>query len=127
MNSASGLLEDDGLDLRLGEGISSFHWGRRIGQRGGGVGVFYRSSRIKATDVTPKNNPHKVCVVLCSLRGTARKIICIGAYLTTALDDDAAAVYLEYINDLIHTFKGKYNDPFILVAGDWASRNQHCI
>ena len=77
LNTASGLLEDEGVDLCLGEGISFFHCGRPVGRRGGGVGVFFRSSRIKAVDITPKDNPHEVCAVLCSLRGTSRKIICL--------------------------------------------------
>ena len=64
-----GLLEDDGVDLRLGEGISSFHCGRSAERRGGGVGIFFRESRIKACEITPKDNPHEICAVLCSLRG----------------------------------------------------------
>ena len=58
-------------------------------------------------------------MALCSLRGTSRKIIVIGVYLTTALDDAAAEICLEYLNDLIHLFKGKYQDPYFVVGGDW--------
>ena len=115
----SGLLQDDGLDLHLGEGISSFHCGRPVGRRGGGVGIFYRSNRVKAVEITPKNNPHEICAVLASLRGTSRKIIVIGAYLTTALTTEQAEVFLEYVNDMIHSFKARYSDPFFIVAGDW--------
>ena len=28
-------------------------------------------------------------------------------------------MYLEYINDLVHAFKAKYSDPYILFVGDW--------
>ena len=118
MNSESDLLEDDGVGLNLGEGISSFHCGRPVGRRGGGVGIFTRNSRIKAVDITPKSD-HEVCAVLCSLRGTSRKIIVIGTYLTTALSDDEAGVFLEHVNDLVHLFKARYRDPHIIVAGDW--------
>ena len=45
--------------------------------------------------------------------------MCIGAYLTTALDPPAAEVFLEYINDMIHSYKAKYQDPYIILAGDW--------
>ena len=85
LNEESGLLADDALDLDLGEGITTFHCGRPPGRRGGGVGIFTRNSRVKAIDITPRGNPHEICAVLCSLRGTSRKIICIGAYLTLSL------------------------------------------
>ena len=112
------LLADGSVDLRLGEGIGALHCGRS-GRRGGGVGVFYRTSRLKVHDITPKDNPHEICASLCSLRGSARKIVCIGVYLITALDEAAAELLLEYVNDLIHLYKSRYQDPFFIVAGDW--------
>ena len=128
LNDESGLLEDEGVDLSLGEGISTFHCGRPVGRRGGGVGIYTRNSRIKAVDITPKDNVHELCAVLCSLRGTSRKIICIGAYLTTALDVAQAEVFLECVNDMVHAFKGRYSDPYIIVAGDLEQgQHQHCL
>ena len=112
------MLRDGLVDLRLGEGVGAIHWGHE-GRRGGGVGIFYRTSRIKAIGITPKENPHEICSALCSLRGTLRKILCIGVYLSTALDVPSAEEYLEYLSDLIHHFKSKYKDLHIVVAGDW--------
>ena len=119
LNEGSGLLQDGSVDLGLGEGIGAAHCGRRIGERGGGVGIFYRTSKMKIVDITPTDNPHEIVAVLCSLRGTAKKILCIGAYLTTALTQPQSEVFLQYINDLLHLFKSKYQDPHIIVAGDW--------
>ena len=101
LTEGAGLLSDGSVDLRLGEGIGTIHCLRPGGRRGGGVGIFYRSSRLRVIDITPPDNPHEICVGLCSLRGTSRKIVCIGAYLTTALDPASAECFLEYINDLI--------------------------
>ena len=28
-------------------------------------------------------------------------------------------MFLDYINDLVHLYKGKYGDPFFMIAGDW--------
>ena len=53
------------------------------------------------------------------MRGLSRKIVCIGAYPTLALDVTEAALFLEKINDLVHLFKSKNSDPIIIVAGDW--------
>ena len=78
---------------------------------------------MKVLDITPRNNPHELCSVICSLHGTSRKIICIGAYLTTALDQASAEIFLEYFNDLLHSHKAKYRDPHIIVAGDWNKAN----
>ena len=43
----------------------------------------------------------------------------IGAYLTTALDDSAAEIYLEYLNNLVHLFMGKHQDSYFVVGGGW--------
>ena len=114
----SGLLLDGSVDLQLGEGIGTLHCGRS-NRRGGGVGIFYRSSRVKVVDITPEDNPHEICVGLCSLRGTSRKVLCLGAYLSTALDRQESEQFLEYINDLLNAFKSRYKDLHIVVAGDW--------
>ena len=98
----AGLLADGSVDLRLRECIGALHCGRGGGRRGGGVGIFYRLARMSVVDISPKDNPHEIAVALCSLRGTSRKIVCIGAYLTTALDEASAEIFLDYINDLTH-------------------------
>ena len=35
------------------------------------------------------------------------------------MDMDQANVFLDYMNDLIHQFRAKYNEPYIIIAGDW--------
>ena len=30
-----------------------------------------------------------------------------------------AEIYLEYVNDLLHSYKSKYRDLYVIVAGDW--------
>ena len=60
LSEGSGLLADGAVDLRLGEGIGVLHCGRPSGQRGGAVGIFYRSSRLKAMNITPKENKHEI-------------------------------------------------------------------
>ena len=35
------------------------------------------------------------------------------------MNEDEAASFLEEVNDMIHQFKSRYNDPIILVSGDW--------
>ena len=87
------------------------------------MAIFYRTSRLRVENITPKDNPHEIVAALCSLRGTSRKILCIGGYLTTGLSESEAEVYLEYMNDLLHSFKAKYRDPHIIVAGDWNRAN----
>ena len=39
------------------------------------------------------------------------------------MTESEAEVYLEYMNDLLHSFKAKYRDPHIIVAGDWNRAN----
>ena len=94
---------DDGVPLSLGEGIGVVHAGRPVGRRGGGVGIFFRKCKMKVVDITPSFVSHsEIAVSLCSVRGLSRKIICVGAYLTTALDERGAEAFLEKINDIIH-------------------------
>ena len=56
MKGGAGLLQDGSVGFMLGEGIGALHWGR-VGRRGVVVGLFYRTSRVKAIDITPKENP----------------------------------------------------------------------
>ena len=73
---------------------------------------------MKVVDITPVSTS-EICAALRSVRGCSRKVICIAAYHTTALDEDGSVAFLEEISDMIHSFKSKYNDPVVLVAGDW--------
>ena len=91
----AGLLMDGSVKLELGERTGAIHCGRSGGRRGGCVGIFYRTSRMKVLDTTPKDNPHEIVVGLCTLRGTSRKVVCIGAYLTTALDVASVEAFLD--------------------------------
>ena len=93
LHDGTGVLEEDGLDLLMGEGIMSFHCGRPAERRGGGIGIFVRDSRVKAVNITPKDNTHEICAVLCSSFGTARKITVLGCYHTTALDEEQSGVF----------------------------------
>ena len=120
LHDEMGILQDDGVPLSLGEGIGVVHAGRPVGRRGGGVGIFFRKSKMKVVDITPSLVSHsEIAVSLCSVRGLSRKIVCVGAYLTTALDERGAEAFLEKINYIIHQIKSKYVDPVIIVAGDW--------
>ena len=42
----------------------------------------------------------------------------MGADHSTALDQAGAELYLEYVNDLLNSFKAMYHDPFIIAAKD---------
>ena len=53
LHDEQGILQDNGVPLVLGEGIGVVHWGRPLDRRGGGVGIFYRSSKMKVVDITP--------------------------------------------------------------------------
>ena len=75
---------------------------------------------MKVVDISTSTvDQHEICTALCSLRGSLRKIICMGAYLTTALDLAGSEAFLQHLNDLLHSFKAKYRDPYIIVTGDW--------
>ena len=82
------------------------------------MGIFYRQTKMKVVDITPKSTS-EICAALCTIRNCSRKIICIAACHTTALDEEASQLFLEEINDMIHLFKSKYVDPVIIMAGDW--------
>ena len=100
-----GILLDGDVVLSLGEGIGIVHGGRPMGMRGGGVGIFYQRLKMKVVDITPAGLQDEICVSLCSVRGTSRKMVCVGAYLTMALSDEELALFLEKMNDGIQQIK----------------------
>ena len=69
LHDESGVLMDDATPLSLGEGVGVVHRGRPVRRRGGGVGIFFRQTKMKVVDI--RQGPLLRSVLPCVLSGTA--------------------------------------------------------
>ena len=117
-------LDDDLRDLEIGAGLGSLVLNRkpnpRTGDSHGGVGIFYRKA-IGNFKPVPLFNPDcfEVLPSIATIKGSARKLVVMAAYIPPNYPVPRAKQCLEYIENCIIDIKRIYRDPYIVVAGDF--------
>ena len=116
-------LDQDLRDLEEGAGISSVTLNRlpnHLGVSHGGVAVLTRKGmgNFKKINV-PNPDSFEVLPVIGSVIGSARKLVVIGIYIPPNYTVPRGNDCLEYVENLIIDIKARYQDPYILVAGDF--------
>ena len=121
-------LRDNDLDdlerkLKLGEGLGLLALNRRPNDNGvcyGGVALAWRESRGTFKKLNIKNpNRFEVLAAVGSIRGQSRKIVIVACYLPPSYNKTRGTAALEHIEDVIIEAKRIYNDPYVVVTGDF--------
>ena len=116
-------LDKDIEDLSLGAGLGMLCRNRKVNERGvahGGVAVVWRETLGKFREITLKNKKDfEVLPVVASMRGHSRKLVVVACYVPPTYKKKQAQEALEYISEVVLEVKRKFNDPFIMVAGDF--------
>ena len=118
------LLEKDISDLELGAGIGAVVKNRqpnpRTGVAHGGVGIFFRKS-VSSFKTFRYANPEnfEVLPAFTTLRGSARKLVVVAAYIPPNYPVPRARQCLDFIESLIIQVRLTFRDPYIVVAGDF--------
>ena len=114
-------------DLSLGSGIGALFRNRAPNARGvahGRVGVFFRQSvtNFKAFHF---NNPDnfEVLPVFTTVRGSARKLVVVAAYIPPNYTVPRDRQCLEYIEAMVIQIRLKFRDPYVVVAGDFNQKD----
>ena len=117
-------LDQDLLDLERGAGIGSLALNRdpnpNTGVAHGGVAVFFRSS-VFSFEVFRFENPHKfeILPAVSTIRGSARKLVVVAAYIPPNYTVPRARQCMDHIESLIIEIRQKFQDPYVVVAGDF--------
>ena len=117
-------LDQDLLDLERGAGIGSLTLNRdpnpstRVAH--GGVAIFFQSS-VFSFKTFRFDNPHKfeILPAVLSIKGSARKLVVVAAYVPPNYTVPRARQCLEHIESLVIEVRRKFRDPYIVVAGDF--------
>ena len=99
------------------------HLNRQPNRRGvshGGVAVLYKDSEVKLTSLALHNpKGYEVLSTVAKLTGQYRRVVVIACYMPPSLVADAARECMALIVDAVHEAKRKFDEPRIVVAGDF--------
>ena len=84
------------------------------------MAIFYRSSRVQLRDLKyPNPENYKTIMAAGSIVGHTRKLVVIAAYMPPGDRQHRGRACLDHIGEVISEAKRKYNEPMIILAGDF--------
>ena len=101
----------------------SFIERNRAGRRGGGVCIMYNRKFIDMTRCKLPDSRFEVVAAIGRRKAQRRKVLIIAAYLPPNLTAGEDKEFLDQLCDTILVLKNKYNDPYIMLGGDFNKRN----
>ena len=95
----------------------------REGRRGGGVCIIYNKTHVTMAQCKLPESEFEVVAAIGRRTAQRRKVLTIAAYLPPQYNAERTREFLSYLCDCILLLKNKYNDPYIVIAGDFNKRN----
>ena len=96
---------------------------RQTGKRGGGIAICFDHEHIQLQQAKLPPSKHELLGAIGRRKGQRRKIAIIAAYLPPWYNADQDRSFHNAVNKAIRAIKSKYDDPYILVAGDLNRRD----
>ena len=96
---------------------------RQTNKRGGGLVICFNSLKIQLCKAKIPPTKHEVYAAIGRRKGQRRKIIVLAIYIPPTYNSDQNKSLFKYTNDAILALKSKYEDPYIIVAGDFNRRD----
>ena len=101
---------------------------RGAGKRGGGIAIFYNKEKIQLSKAKIPPTKHEVHAAIGRRTGQRRKIAVVVLYVPPWYNADQNRSFYAYINDVIMSIKSKYDNPMILIGGDFNRReHKQCV
>ena len=122
LNDAHGLEED--LDhLAAGTGLGMLTLNRKQNDRGvshGGVAIIYHQNKCTFKQIK-LCNPDSFEVLAASGKfvGYLRTVLVLACYVPPTYDTQRAGACLDFVRDSVVELKRKFDDPYIIVTGDF--------
>ena len=118
-----GAVKELAEELSLGSGIGMLTKNRQRCENGvtyGGVAVLWKESLGSFKEIEVKNpGRFEVLAAAGSVKGHRRKFVVIGCYLPPGYTKQRGKEALGYIEDLVIYLKRRFEDPYLVVAGDF--------
>ena len=96
---------------------------RASGRRGGGIAIVFNHSKIQMSKAKILPTKHEVFVAVGRRMGQRRKIVVLVIYIPPWYNAQQNQSLFNYTNDALLAIKNKYEDPIILVGGDFNRRD----
>ena len=119
-------LQHDLVDLEEGQGLKMIMNNRKSRRGkviGGGVAIVYNGSKIKLTERRFRRGKAELVDAAGKIAGLSRKIVIFTAYTPPRTRVPHANEALEFLNRAIAEAKEEYEDPIIIVGGDFNGRD----
>ena len=95
----------------------------RNGGRGGGVAVCFNTNKIELTKAKIPPCKHEIYAAVGRRAGQRRKVVVLIAYVPPSYNAQQNKSFYKSMNDAMMTLKNKYNDPYVIIGGDFNRRS----
>ena len=96
---------------------------RTTGRRGGGIAICFDRRKISLSKAKIPPSKHEVFAAIGRRKGQRRKILFIVIYVPPWYNADQNRSFYNYVNDALLALTSKYDDPYIMVGGDFNRRD----
>ena len=110
-------------DFEEKNGVGVIKRDRGGGTRGGGVAIFFDKSKIAVSRARLPHSKHEVVAAIGRRTGQRRKCLLIGVYLPPWYNAAQNASFYNYVNDCLTILLNRYDDPYVILAGDFNRRD----
>ena len=92
-------------------------------KRGGGLAICFNTNRINFVKAKIPPSKHEVYAAVGRRVGQRKKIVVLAVYVPPWYNSDQNKSLYKYTNDSLMVLKSKYEDPYIVVCGDFNRRD----
>ena len=96
---------------------------RQSNKRGGGIAICFNTERVSFTKAKIPPSKHELYAAVGRRTGQRRKIVVFAIYIPPWYNAEQNKSLFKHTNDAILALKSKYEDPYIVVGGDFNRRD----
>ena len=92
-------------------------------RRGGGVAICFNKDKLQMTKAKIPPSKHEVYTAVGRRVGQRRKVVALVVYIPPWYNFQQNQSLFDYVNDAILALKSKYENPYLIVGGDFNRRS----
>jgi hypothetical protein len=119
-------LNDYIIDLEAGLNLKIIHISRKTKNgrnAGGGVALIYKPSKCQLNEYRIRRGKAEIVCATGKLTGSTRKLVVIGVYLPPKMTANQTKEALENVCLAVLKVKEEFQNPYIVIGGDFNGRN----